>query len=102
MRTRNLALAMTLCLALMLVGCGSQSGTTTPTTVKINMFMPFSGPGAPLSKQFVLPGVLAGQAAINAQGGILGQHVEFETTDSKGDAADAVLAANHLLNEQPL
>jgi ABC-type branched-subunit amino acid transport system substrate-binding protein len=102
MRTRNLALAMTLCLALMLVGCGSQSGATTPTTVKINMFMPFSGPGAALSKQFVLPGVLAGQAAINAQGGILGQHVEFETTDSKGDAADAVLAANHLLNEQPL
>jgi branched-chain amino acid transport system substrate-binding protein len=66
------------------------------------MFMPFSGPDAALSKQFVLPGVLAGLAALNAQGGVLGKHVEFETTDSKGDAADAVLAANHLLNEQPL
>ncbi len=83
---------------------GACSGTSSSGTnqdrapVMMDVFLPFSGPQAVLGNQFALPGVRAAAYDINKHGGILGHQLVIEESDSKGDAADAVQVANHLLS----
>jgi len=92
--------------AIVLGACGSSgsngSTTGTSTTGGTNplvfaVFNPFSGPDASFGPE-QLAGCLPAAAAIEAAGGIFGHVVvTCKTSDSRGDPADAVPAAEQLI-----
>jgi ABC-type branched-subunit amino acid transport system substrate-binding protein len=74
---------------------GGGSSGTGPLTFAV--FNPFSGPDASFGPE-QLAGCLPAAAAINAAGGIMGhKKVSCKTSDSRGDPADAVPAAEQLI-----
>jgi ABC-type branched-subunit amino acid transport system substrate-binding protein len=77
-------------------GSGSTTGASKGSTLVINTFMPFSGPDAYFGP-FDDPGCFAAVRLINAEGGVLGHHFSCGTVDTRGDPADAVLAANKMI-----
>jgi branched-chain amino acid transport system substrate-binding protein len=64
------------------------------------VIQPFSGPNASYGAHLIA-GCIAAVQAINAAGGVLGHDFECIPVDSKGDAADAVLAVSHALAADP-
>src|ERR1700730_8512561 len=65
-------------------------------TLNIGVIYPFTGANA--SQGAVgIAGCLVGVAPVNAAGGVLGKKLACKTFDTKGDAADAVPAANQML-----
>ena len=94
-----------LAVILTLAACGSHgstgggSGGTGPLT--FGVFNPFSGKDASFGPE-QLAGCIPAAAAINAAGGILGhKKVSCKTSDSRGDPADAVPAAEQLIATTP-
>src|SRR5215470_4046494 len=90
-----------LAVLLTLAACGSHgstgggSGGTGPLTFAV--FNPFSGKDASFGPE-QLAGCIPAAAAINAAGGILGhKKAVCKTSDSRGDPADAVPAAEQLI-----
>jgi branched-chain amino acid transport system substrate-binding protein len=84
-----------------LAGCGSgttpASSSSQPTgPVVIGVFNPFSGPDAAFGPEMIVT-CNAAAALIDAAGGINGQHLSCSSTDTHGDPADAVAAANKLI-----
>lgn len=76
-------------------GAGGVSGTGALTFA---VFNPFSGPDASFGPE-QLAGCIPAAAAISAAGGILGHKtVTCKTSDSRGDPADAVPAAEQLIS----
>src|SRR5437763_2867270 len=100
--TRRAAFLAVSSLLLGSVACGSHSSTsnssdtgTGPLTFAV--FNPFSGPAASFGPE-QLAGCIPAAAAINAAGGILAhKKIVCKTSDSRGDPADAVPAAEQLI-----
>src|SRR6266852_5626240 len=79
--------------------CGSSnpSGSSGPkVTLSVDAFTPLSGPEAVFGPEST-SGCFTAILVINDAGGILGNQVQCVTTDSRGDAADAVPAAQQML-----
>ncbi|MDQ6817459.1 MAG: ABC transporter substrate-binding protein [Actinomycetota bacterium] len=89
------------CLAIVLVGCGSSSsssasGGSSKGGLNIVVFEGFSGANASFGPESMDP-CLAAASLINADGGVLGHTVSCVAADSRGDPADAVLAAGKVV-----
>ncbi len=97
----KLSIATLLLVAMLVTACGGSSsgnsGSTNTTPIKVGVIGPFSG-----FESFIGPDILKGvQVAvdqINANGGILGRQVQVITSDTAGDAVDAVPALQKLIN----
>ena len=88
-------------LLLTLAACGSHGstggGTSGTGALTFAVFNPFSGPDASFGPE-QLAGCIPAAAAINAAGGILThKKIVCKTSDSRGDPADAVPAAEQLI-----
>jgi ABC-type branched-subunit amino acid transport system substrate-binding protein len=105
-RARSVAILAVLPLLLMLAACGSHSsasagGVSGSGALTFAVFNPFSGKDASFGPE-QLAGCIPAAAAINAAGGILGHKtVVCKTSDSRGDPADAVPAAQQLIATTP-
>ncbi len=87
--------------ATVLSACGSSSGTGGSASVlSIDAFTPLSGPEAVFGPEST-SGCLTGIEVVNAAGGVLGHQLKCVATDSRGDAADAVPAAQQMLATVP-
>lgn len=84
----------------LLAGCGSSAGGGSSSTLSIDAFTPLSGPEAVFGPEST-SGCLTGIEVINAAGGVLGHQFQCVATDSRGDAADAVPAAQQMLATVP-
>lgn len=84
----------------LLAGCGSSAGGGSSSTLSIDAFTPLSGPEAVFGPEST-SGCLTGIEVINAAGGVLGHQLQCVATDSRGDAADAVPAAQQMLATVP-
>ena len=84
----------------LLAGCGSSAGGGSSSTLSIDAFTPLSGPEAVFGPESTY-GCLTGIEVINAAGGVLGHQLQCVATDSRGDAADAVPAAQQMLATVP-
>ena len=97
---RRAALLAVPSLVLGLAACGSHSsasGSSGTGPLTFAVFNPFSGPDASFGPE-QLAGCIPAAAAINAVGGILAhKKVVCKTSDSRGDPADAVPAAEQLI-----
>ena len=92
----GLAVVVALCL-FGTTSCASSAALSTGSgTLAIDTFMPFSGPDAYFGP-FDIPGCFAAVKLINSDGGVLGHHLSCGYVDSRGDPADAVLAANKMI-----
>lgn len=100
--TRNRAtLALTTLSSSILLGaCGGSSGARDNSVLTFDAFTPLSGAEAVFGPEST-SGCFAGVEAINAAGGVLGHKVQCVATDSRGDAADAVPAAQQMLATVP-
>lgn len=89
--------------ALAVAGCGGSSAPagsgakSSGGNLLFDVFAPFSGAEADYGKHGIEPGVLAGMYAVNQAGGVLGHKFSIMTTDSTGDAADAIPNAHELV-----
>jgi len=92
---------------LVLAACGGSSssngsGGSAPKTMNIGVIYPFTGANADQGA-IGMAGCLAGVAEVNAAGGVLGGKFACKPSDTKGDPADAVSAANQLMaSAQPV
>lgn len=100
----RLAVLATLATLAAAAGCGSSSpgssgssGSKSGGSLVLDVFAPFSGSEADYGKHGIEPGVLAGMYAVNKAGGVLGHQFTIMTTDSTGDAADAIPNADELV-----
>jgi branched-chain amino acid transport system substrate-binding protein len=84
----------------LLAGCGSSAGAGSSSTLSIDAFTPLSGPEAVFGPEST-SGCLTGIEVINAAGGVLGHKLQCVATDSRGDAADAVPAAQQMIATVP-
>lgn len=98
-----LSLVLPMVAAALLAGCGSSgsgssgSGSGGSGSLKFVAFDPFSGPDASFGPE-VYAGCPAAAKAINAAGGVLNhRQIVCQTSDSRGDPADAVPAAGQVL-----
>jgi ABC-type branched-subunit amino acid transport system substrate-binding protein len=97
----KMSTAALILLAMLVTACGGSSGSssssTNTTPIKVGVIGPFSG-----FESFIGPDILKGvQVAvdqINSNGGILGRKVTIVTSDTAGDAVDAVPALQKLIN----
>jgi branched-chain amino acid transport system substrate-binding protein len=84
----------------LLAGCGSSAGGGSSSILSIDAFTPLSGPEAVFGPEST-SGCLTGIEVVNAAGGVLGHQLQCVATDSRGDAADAVPAAQQMLATVP-
>lgn len=112
--TRNVpraaaSLACVLALALGAAACGGSASSGSggsggssggKATLDIAGFVPFSGPDAPFGPE-LMAGCNTGITAVNRAGGVLGHKLDCVGTDTRGDPADAVPAANQLIATHP-
>jgi ABC-type branched-subunit amino acid transport system substrate-binding protein len=95
--------AMPALLAILLLGaCSSSlsSGSGDKSMLSFDAFTPLSGAEAVFGPEST-SGCMTGVLVINQAGGILGHPVQCVATDSRGDAADAVPAAQQMLATVP-
>ena len=86
-------------LAVVTSACGNStgaSGTGGSAALEIAIFHAYSGPNAAYGPE-AAAGCFPAERVINAAGGVLGHKITCVPTDSKGDPADAVPAANRLI-----
>ncbi len=101
------ALTMLAACTVALAACGGGSsskgtGGSAPATMNIGVIYPFTGANADQGA-IGMAGCLAGVAEVNAAGGVLGGKFTCKPSDTKGDPADAVSAANQLMaSAQPV
>ena len=84
---------------LVLSACKSGGSSGSPNSDAVFVFgefMPYSGASAFEGAQ-VTNGCLPAKSLINQAGGVLGHQVTCEETDTRGDAVDAVPAANKMI-----
>ncbi len=81
---------------LLLLACGTSTPTGPLSVLNFDAFTPLSGPEAVFGPEST-SGCFTAMLVINEAGGILGHQVNCVTTDSRGDAADAVPAAQQML-----
>jgi ABC-type branched-subunit amino acid transport system substrate-binding protein len=96
---RLLSVAALLMATLSACGQGSPSGPTGRSytgDLTFGMFNPFSGPDAFFGPDMAA-GCITAVRLINDNGGILGHNANCTTTDTRGDPADAVPAAQKML-----
>jgi branched-chain amino acid transport system substrate-binding protein len=98
-RSRDLTLVALFSSAL-LAACGSSGGGGKPSVLSIDAFTPLSGPEAVFGPEST-SGCLTAIEVINAAGGVLGHQLQCVATDSRGDAADAVPAAQQMMATVP-
>lgn len=79
-----------------LAACSSGGGGSSDYSFVFGELMPYSGASAFEGAQ-VTNGCLAAELEINQAGGILGHQVTCKETDTRGDAVDAVPAANKMV-----
>jgi ABC-type branched-subunit amino acid transport system substrate-binding protein len=77
-------------------GSSSPSSSTAKGPLNIDVFFGFSGPTAAFGPESMDP-CLAASSLINADGGVLGHTIKCVASDSRGDPADAVLAAGKVV-----
>jgi ABC-type branched-subunit amino acid transport system substrate-binding protein len=105
-RRRGTKLVVALAAITVVAACTSgtssgSSGSSGPKpTLSGDAFTPLSGPEAVFGPEST-SGCFTAILVINAAGGILGHQVQCVTTDSRGDAADAVPAAQQMLATVP-
>jgi branched-chain amino acid transport system substrate-binding protein len=103
MAGRRLTAAASLVAAgLALTGCASSTSSGTGNgggqyTLQVAAYSPFTGPNAPYG-YFQYAGCVAAMHAINAAGGVLGHQLNCTIADNRGEPADAVPAAQNMLN----
>ncbi len=85
---------------LLVAACGSSSAAADHSVLSFDAFTPLSGAEAVFGPEST-SGCMTGVLAINDAGGILGHPVQCVATDSRGDAADAVPAAQQMLATVP-
>ena len=102
-RRRTLGIGLIAVLAVLVSACGSSGGSSSGGVdkgtgkVTFAVFNPFSGPDASFGPE-QLAGCTSAAAAIQSAGGILGhKQVGCKVSDSRGDPADAVPAAQQLI-----
>jgi len=88
-----LGAALTLAVA---AACSSAGGGSTPATLVVGEFNPFSGPDAAFGPEMV-GGCVPAVRVINADGGVLGHRMTCVREDTRGDPADAVPAASKMI-----
>jgi branched-chain amino acid transport system substrate-binding protein len=94
---RSVLVALTAIVALGACSSATSTGSSGPkTTLSVDAFTPLSGPEAVFGPEST-SGCFTAILVINEAGGILGHQVQCVTTDSRGDAADAVPAAQQML-----
>jgi ABC-type branched-subunit amino acid transport system substrate-binding protein len=93
---------------LVLAGCGSSSNSPSPSgsssgassggkgPLNVVVFFGFSGATAAFGPESMDP-CLAASSLINSGGGVLGHTIKCVAADSRGDPADAVLAAGKVI-----
>ena len=69
-------------------------------SVKVGIVAELSGGGAPSGTMYS-NGVQLGFEEINAEGGILGKTIEFETADTQTDPATSVAVMRRMVNDKP-
>src|SRR5215469_12684476 len=90
----SVGVALTLAVA---AACSSAGGGgSTPATLVVGEFNPFTGPDAAFGPEIV-GGCIPAARLINASGGALGHHVSCVQEDTRGDPADAVPAAQKMM-----
>jgi len=107
-RYLNLGVAGALAGAILLSACSSSGGSAPQTTaggasgsaVVIDTFGPFSGPDNQFGF-YEFAGCPPAAYWINRDGGILGNTLKCGVVDTRGDPADAVLAAQKMLASTP-
>ena len=82
------------------MGVGSSGAGASGSQVVINTFNPFSGPDNQFGF-YEFAGCPPAAYWINKSGGILGHELKCGTVDTRGDPADAVLAAQQMLASTP-
>jgi branched-chain amino acid transport system substrate-binding protein len=101
MHKRSLAsMAVLLACATTLAACASNNGSAQGSgsgRLQIANFDPFSGPNSSYG-YYEQAGCVPAVNLINAEGGVLGHKFYCSITDSRGDPADAVPAAQQLLS----
>jgi ABC-type branched-subunit amino acid transport system substrate-binding protein len=94
-------LSLSLLAALVLSACG---GPGTPGsqqgTLDIGVLAPFTGPDADFGPT-AMAGCYTAVSLINADGGVLGHKLRCVPSDTKGDPADAVPAAEQMIATHP-
>jgi branched-chain amino acid transport system substrate-binding protein len=87
----------------LLAACGGSSGGGTggggssqKGPLVIGAFNPFSGPDSAYGV-LEMSGCIPAARVINAAGGVMGHTVKCQTFDTRGDPADAVLAAHQMI-----
>jgi branched-chain amino acid transport system substrate-binding protein len=98
-RRRLMSLVVGLPVILVLAACGSSSAGA-KSTLTVDAFTPLSGAEAVFGPEST-SGCATAILVINQAGGILGHQVQCVATDSRGDAADAVPAAQQMLATVP-
>jgi branched-chain amino acid transport system substrate-binding protein len=83
-----------------MAACGGGSSAGGQSVLSFDAFTPLSGAEAVFGPEST-SGCLTGVEVINAAGGIMGHQVQCVATDSRGDAADAVPAAQQMLATVP-
>lgn len=84
-------------MALLVSACGSSAASGSGASpVAFAMVGPFTGADAPFGVNFIAA-CTAATTVINRDGGILGNHVNCLTDDTRGDPADAVPAVDKML-----
>lgn len=90
--------------ALLLAACGSSNPSATPRTytgtLSFAAFNPFTGPDASFGPE-IMGGCVPAANLINQAGGVLGHQIQCIAVDTRGDAADAVPAAQKMLATTP-
>jgi ABC-type branched-subunit amino acid transport system substrate-binding protein len=90
------AIALLFVAVLSLSACTSKNNSGSKSVVVFGELMPYSGASAFEGAQ-VTNGCLPAKLLINQAGGILGHQVTCQETDTRGDAVDAVPAANKMI-----
>lgn len=77
-------------------GGGGGGSSAAPGPLVVGAFNPFSGPDASFGPE-MMGGCIPAVNAINKAGGVLGHQMKCLESDTRGDPADAVPAANKLM-----
>jgi len=85
-----------LTVALTCLGLAACGGTSTTSPLTVAAFNPFSGVDAAFGPE-IMAGCNAAATLVNRSGGVIGHKVVCSSVDTRGDAADAVPAADKML-----
>lgn len=99
-KTRRMAAAAVVACSALLAACaanGANPGGGKASRLVIEAFNPFSGADASYGV-LEISGCAPAVRLINQAGGVVGHQLSCGTTDTRGDPADAVLAANQMIS----